>query len=51
VYAWLQDRELVRKVFVDIAPKYKDRNGGYTRILKLGMRRGDAAEQAVIELV
>lgn len=51
VYAWLQDRELVRKVFVEIAPKYKDRNGGYTRILKAGLRRGDAAEEAVIELV
>jgi large subunit ribosomal protein L17 len=51
VYAWLQDRELVRKVFVEIAPKYKDRNGGYTRVLKAGFRRGDAAEEAIIELV
>ncbi|HOJ93051.1 MAG TPA: 50S ribosomal protein L17 [Dictyoglomaceae bacterium] len=51
VYAWLQDRELVRKVFVEIAPQYKDKNGGYVRILKIGMRRGDAAEEAVLEFV
>ena len=39
------------KVFDEIAPKYADRNGGYTRITRTGVRRGDAAETAVIELV
>lgn len=51
VYSWVQDRELVRKIFTDIAPKYKERNGGYLRILKAENRRGDAALTAVIELV
>jgi large subunit ribosomal protein L17 len=39
------------KLFDEIAPKYKDRNGGYTRIYKLGPRRGDAAEVVLLELV
>ena len=43
--------DVAKKVFDEIAPKYADRNGGYTRITRIGARRGDAAEVAVIELV
>jgi large subunit ribosomal protein L17 len=42
---------MVKKVVVEIAPKYKDRNGGYTRIIKLGPRNSDGARMAIIELV
>ena len=43
--------DVAKKVKDEIAPKYADRNGGYTRITRIGVRRGDAAEVAVIELV
>ena len=49
--AQLADEDVVRKLFDEIASKYADRQGGYTRILKLGVRRGDAAPMVIIELV
>lgn len=47
----IQDRKVLIKLFDDIGPRFKERNGGYTRIMRLGLRPGDAAEMAIIELV
>jgi large subunit ribosomal protein L17 len=51
VSARLYDEGIVNKLFVKIAPRMKERQGGYTRILKLGERRGDAAQVVLLELV
>ena len=50
-FSYLVDEAVVSKLFDEIAPKYEDRNGGYTRILKLGPRQGDNAEVVFVELV
>ena len=47
----MKDVDMVAKLFDEIAPKYADRNGGYTRIVKIGQRKGDAAMEVLIELV
>jgi large subunit ribosomal protein L17 len=51
IQGYLGDSEMTAKLVKDVAPRYLDRNGGYTRILKLGTRQGDAAPMARIELV
>ena len=48
--SFITREDVAKKVFDELAPKYADRNGGYTRITRIGVRRGDAAEVAVIEL-
>ncbi len=51
VFKLVQDRTLVKTLFDEIAPGFADRKGGYTRVVKLGMRRGDGAQMAVLQLV
>ena len=51
VLAYVYDEDVVKKLFDEIGPKYQERNGGYTRELKVGPRRGDGAEMAILELV
>lgn len=48
---FVQSRAVVKKLFDDIAPRFKERNGGYTRIVKIGIRHGDAAPVSILELV
>ena len=49
--SFITKEDVVHKLFKEIAPEYAERNGGYTRIIRTGIRRGDAAETALIELV
>lgn len=51
IFASLQDKESTKKLVDEVAPKFRDRKGGYTRIIKTRLRRGDAAEMAFIEFV
>ena len=51
VFAYVTKEGVAKKLFDEIAPKYAETKGGYTKIIKIGPRRGDAAEMAIIELV
>ena len=48
-FSFMQSRDAVKRLFDEIAPRFKDRNGGYTRVVKFGFRRGDAASLSIIE--
>ena len=48
---WIEDKDVLTKLFTEIGPRYKERKGGYTRIVKTGYRKGDNARMAIIELV
>jgi large subunit ribosomal protein L17 len=48
-FSYIQSHQVVHRLFEEIAPRYKDRNGGYTRVVKFGYRRGDAAQLSIIE--
>jgi len=49
--SYIRKKDVVHKLFADVAPRFADRNGGYTRIIKLGMRKGDNSELAILEMV
>ena len=49
--SWITKEDVAKKVFDELGPKYASRNGGYTRVVKIGPRRGDAAEMAIVQLV
>ena len=51
VAKFIQDEKILNKLFTEISPRMKERNGGYTRVLKLGYRQGDAADVVILELV
>ena len=51
IFAYITKEDVAKKLVDEIAPKYADRNGGYTKVIKIGPRRGDAAEMAIIQLV
>lgn len=51
VLSFVTEEDVVKKLFDEVAPKYTERNGGYTRIIKVGPRRGDGAEEVILELV
>ena len=51
VYSYITKESVAKKLIEEVAPKYADRNGGYTRVIKTGPRRGDAAEMCIIELI
>ena len=51
IFSFVTKETVAKKLMDEISPKYKERNGGYTRIVRIGPRRGDAAEMAIIELI
>ena len=51
VFSYITKEDIAKKVIDEYGPKYADRNGGYTRVVKIGPRRGDAAEMAIVQLV